>query len=95
MSCEEADYLLDIHLDGELDLGRQVELTRNELRCESRGDKGNKFSPEILRLRNSFCASGGAQALASVGRNCLSVGCSLTDPLTDPFSGYANPLLSL
>jgi hypothetical protein len=46
MSCEEADYLLDIHLDGELDLGRQVELEQHLSQCLS--------CQLILRERQEF-----------------------------------------
>jgi predicted anti-sigma-YlaC factor YlaD len=46
MNCEEADYLLDIHLDGELDLGRQVEVEQHLSQCLS--------CQLILRERQEF-----------------------------------------
>jgi hypothetical protein len=46
MSCEEADYLQDIRLDGELDLGRQVELEQHLSQCLS--------CQLILRERQEF-----------------------------------------
>jgi predicted anti-sigma-YlaC factor YlaD len=46
MSCEEADYLLDIRLDGELDLSRRVELEQHLSQCLS--------CQLILRERQEF-----------------------------------------